>query len=48
MDTKESAREDPITRRGFLEFASTALLSAGLAVKANAEIGAAHPQTAAL
>src|SRR5579859_8131594 len=47
MDTKEAGPESPITRRGFLEFASTALVSAGLAAKANAEIYAAHPQAAA-
>ena len=46
MDTKESGRENPITRRGFLELASTALVSAGLAAKANAEVYAAHRQAA--
>ena len=47
MNTKESARDNPITRRSFLEFASTALVSAGLPAKSIAEIGSAHPQAAA-
>lgn len=45
---KESATENPITRRSFIELASAALASAGLAAKANAETPARDPQSAAL
>jgi predicted TIM-barrel fold metal-dependent hydrolase len=44
---KEPAPENPITRRNFIELASAALASAGLAAKANAETAAHDPQSAA-